>query len=150
MACNGDVRTTAGTTIAIGPAPATFDEAGFAAVSYDLIGEVASIGTIGNTYNTATRTPLADRAVIETKTSYTRGNPELGLAISDSDPGQIAARAALNSDDCYSIKITRQSGAIIYLAAQVSAFTVTFDTDEYENGSIMLLAQSDNINVAAP
>ena len=150
MACENNINTTAGTTIAIGPSPATLDQAGFDAVSVDLIGEVTSIGSVGKLFNTATHTPLAGRAVVEKKTSYTRENPELALAIDDADVGQIAAEAALETDDCYTIKIVRQTGAIIYFTAQVSSFTVSYDTDEFENGSIALLSQSDVVKVAAP
>jgi hypothetical protein len=149
MSCS-NLQTTAGIVISIGPAPATFDQAGFEAVTVQPIGEVTSIGSIGKLYNTATHTPLAGRAVIEKKTSYTRENPELALAIDDADAGQIAAEAAVDSDDCYTIKIERQSGAVIYFAAQVSSFTVSYDTDEFENGSIALLTQTDTVKVAAP
>jgi hypothetical protein len=147
MACFDNTLTTAGTTIAIGPSPAANTAAAFGAVTLKLIGEITSIGEVGKTYNTATRTPLASRAVIEKKTSYTRSSPSLSLAIADDDAGQIAAKEALDSDDCYTICITRQNGSKKYFTAQVSAFTVSYDTDEFENGSITLLAQSDVIEV---
>jgi hypothetical protein len=149
MSCESNVQTTAGTTIAIGPAPGTFDEAGYEAVSVDIIGEITDIGEIGKIFNTASHTPLSGRAVIERKTSYTRQSPTLALAIDEADVGQIAAEAALESDDCYTIKITRQNGDKIYFSAQVSSFTVSFSTDSFENGSITLLPQSDNLKVAA-
>lgn len=150
MTCETNITTTAGTTIAIGPSPATLDQAGYEAVTTELIGEVTDIGELGKLFNTATHTPLAGRAVVEKKTSYTRQNPTLALAIDDADAGQIAAEAALEADDCYTIEITRQTGAKIYFTAQVSSFTVSFATDSFENGSITLLPQSDNVKVAAP
>lgn len=150
MTCETNITTTAGTTIAIGPSPATLDQAGYEAVTTELIGEVTDIGELGKLFNTATHTPLAGRAVVEKKTSYTRQNPTLALAIDDADVGQIAAEAALETDDCYTIEITRQTGAKIYFTAQVSSFTVSFATDAFENGSITLLPQSDNVKVAAP
>jgi len=150
MACNDSVITTAGMSVSIGPAPATLDQVGFDAVAVDEIGEVSDITDIGKIFNTATRTPLSSRAVIEQKTSYTRQNPTLTFGPSDDDAGQVAAEAALESDDCYTIKFVRQNGAIIYITAQVSAFTVSYASDSYEAGSMTLLAQSDPVKVAAP
>ena len=145
-----DIQTTSGAVIAIGPEPATLDEAGFDAVAVEDIGFVTDIGSIGKLFNTATLSPLATRQVIERKTSYNLQHPELGLAISDTNAGQLACEAAVDTDDCYTIKITRQNGAVIYFTAQVNGFTVTFASDEFENGSISLLAQSDPLKVPAP
>ena len=145
-----DIQTTAGAIIAIGPEAATLDEVGYGAVSVEEIGYVTDIGSLGKLFNTATLTPLAGRQVIERKTSFNLQHPELALAISDTNAGQLACEAAVDTDDCYTIKITRQNGAVIYFTAQVSGFTVTFGTDEFENGSISLLSQSEPLKVAAP
>jgi len=150
MSCDTDIQTTAGSVIAIGPAPATFDLAGYDAVSVEDIGEVTDIGDIGKLFNTATHTPLAGRQVVEKKTSYNLQHPSLTLAIADSNQGQIDAKAALESDDCYTIKITRQDLSVIYFSAQVSGFVVSFTTDAFENGSISLLSQTAPLPKPAP
>lgn len=143
------IQTTGGAVISIGPAPATLDAVGFAAVVVDAIGEVTSIGTLGKIWNTATHTPMAGEQVIEKKTSYNLQHPELALAIDDINPGQLAAEAANDTHLSYTIKITRQNGDAIYFTAQVSGFTVSFDTDSFENGSISLLSQTAPLKVAA-
>ena len=143
------IQTTSGTTISIGPTPATLTAVDFALVAVEQIGEVTDIGTIGKIFNTATHTALDRRQVIEKKTSYNLQHPTLALAIDDVNDGQIAAEAAVDTDLSYTIKVTRQDGAVVYFTAQVKGFTVTWGTDAFENGSIELLSQSDPIKVAA-
>lgn len=144
-------RTSAGTTIAIGPAPATYDAAGFGAVSYDIIGEVTDAGEYGKVYNLVTHNPLADRKTIKKKGSYNNGSITLQLAIDEDDAGQIAALAASDSDDSYSIQVTKQNGAIDYFTAQVMSFTDNIGgVDNIESGSIQLEIDNDIVKVAAP
>jgi hypothetical protein len=147
MACNDSVRTTAGTIIYIGLAPALISKASFLDVLLFDIGEVTSIGELGESYNTATRTTLASRNVIEKKTTANHVSPPLNLAISDANAGQQMAKTALHSDDCYTICIERQNGVKKFFVAQISSFTVSYDTDEFENGSIQLLKQSISLDV---
>jgi hypothetical protein len=142
-------QTTTGAFMSIGPAPATLDAAGFGAVAVDKIGGVTDMGAMGKVFNTATLTPMDTKAVIEKKTSYVRQSPDVALAIDDADTGQIAAAAALETYDSYTIKVTRQNGDAIYFTAQVASFTYTQATDAFENGSIKLLPQSDLVKVAA-
>ena len=144
------VQTTSGTTVSIGPAPATLDQAGFDAVTVVLLGEVTDFGELGKTFNIASYTPLASRAVVEKKTSYNRMHPSMTVAVDDDDTGQIAAKVALDDDLDRTIKVTRQDGAIKYVTAQISAFTTAFATDSFELATIALLVQSDVVDVAAP
>lgn len=142
-------RTTGGAIISIGPYPATLDAIGFAAVAVEPIGEVTSIGTLGLVWNTATHNPLATEQVVEKKTSYNLQHPELALAIDDVNQGQIDAEAASLVHTMYTIKITRQGGDAIYLTAQVSSFTYSFDSDAFENGAIALLSQTLPLKIPA-
>ena len=142
-------QTTAGITVAIGPAPATLDVAGFDAVTAVLIGEVTDFGELGKAFNIASYTPLASRAVVEKKVSYNRLHPSMTVAVDDSDAGQIAAQAALETDLSYTIKLVRQDGAIKYITAQVTSFTTPFGSDAFETGVIALLTQSDVVDKAA-
>jgi len=144
-------RTSAGTTIGIGAAPATYDAAGFGAVSFDLIGEVTDAGEYGKVYNLVTHNPLADRKTVKKKGSYNNGSITLQLAIDEADDGQIAAKAAVDSDDSFSIAVTKQNGAIDYFTAQVMSFTDNIGSvDNIESGSIQLEIDNDIIPVAAP
>ena len=144
-------RTSAGTTISIGPAPSTYDAAGFGAVTYAVIGEVTDAGEYGKVYNLVTHNPLADRKTIKKKGSYNNGSITLQLATDEEDAGQIAALAASESDDSYSIKVVKQNGAIDYFTAQVMSFTNNIGgVDNIEGGSIQLEIDNDIVKVAAP
>lgn len=136
------LKTTGGMIIAIGPAPATVDLAGFQAVAVEDIGEVTDIGAIGKIWNSASHNPLATSQVIEKKTSYNLQHPELTLALDEENQGQIDADVANDGFTDHTIKITRQNGDAIFFVAEVSGFTSSFASDSFENGSISLLAQT--------
>ena len=144
-------RTSAGTSVSIGVAPATYDLAGFDAVSATVIGEVTDAGEYGKVYNLVTHNPLANRATQKFKGSYNNGSITLQLAIDESDAGQVAALAASNSDDSYTIKVTKQNGSVDYFTAQVMSFTTSVGSvDSIEGGSIQLEIDNDIIPKAAP
>jgi hypothetical protein len=144
-------RTSAGTIIAIGAAPATYDAAGFGAVTVTDIGEVTDAGEYGKVYNLVTHNPLATRKTVKKKGSYNNGSITLQLAIDEDDAGQVAAKAASDSDDSFTIKVTKQNGAVDYFTAQVMSFTDSIGSvDSIESGSIQLEIDDDIIQVAAP
>lgn len=144
-------RTSAGTTVAIGPAPSTNDLAGFDAVSYDTIGEVTDAGEYGKVFNLVTHNPLATRQTKKFKGSFNNGAITLQLAIDESDVGQGAAEDAVESDLSFSIKITKQNGSIDYFTAQVMSFTTSIGSvDSIESGSIQLEIDNDIVPKAAP
>jgi len=141
-------RTSAGTTIGIGPAPSTYDAAGFGAVSFDTIGEVTDAGEYGKIYNLVTHNPLASRKTEKYKGSYNNGSITLQLAIDEADVGQLAANAAVLTDLSYSIKVVKQDGSIDYFTAQVMSFTDNVGSvDNIEAGSIQLEIDDDIVKV---
>jgi hypothetical protein len=112
--------TSAGTTFAIGAAPATYDAAGFAAVTFTTVGEITDIGSYGKKYNLVTHMPLADRRVVKRRGSYNNGTLQVKLAkAKTSDAGQTALKAAVDSDNSISVKIVLQNNEINYFTAQV-------------------------------
>jgi len=144
-------RTSAGTIISIGVAPATYDQAGFEAVSFDPIGEVTDAGEYGKVYNLVTHNPLADRGTKKFKGSFNNGSVTLQIAQDETDAGQIAATAASDSDDSFSIKVTKQNGSVDYFTSQVMSFTTAIGgVDSIEGGSIQLEIDNEIIKVAAP
>jgi len=144
-------RTSAGTTIGIAAAPATYDLAGFDALSFDLIGEVTDAGEYGKVFNLVTHNPLATRQTVKKKGSFNNGSVTLQLAIDEADVGQLAAKAALESDASFSIAVTKQNGAIDYFTAQVMSFTDAIGgVDSIEGGSIQLEIDDEIIPKAAP
>jgi len=63
--------TSAGTTISVVDSnPATYDQAGFEALTYSLIGEVTDLGEFGREYSAVTHNPLGDRRTVKRKGSY--------------------------------------------------------------------------------
>lgn len=144
-------RTSAGTTIAIGPFPASLDPAGYGGVSYDVIGEVTDAGEYGKIYALVTHNPLGDRKTQKFKGSYNNGSITLQLAQDETDAGQVSANVALDSDDSFSIRVIKQNGAIDYFTAKVMSFTDAIGSvDSIEGGSIQLEIDNDIVKVAAP
>ena len=150
--------TSAGTTLAISAgAPATFNEAGFEALTFTEIGEITDIGgDIGRVYNLVTHTPLANRSTRKYKGSYNSGSATITLALDPDDAGQTLVEAALNSDNAYSFRLERQDGSTRYFRGMVMSFpeayggvdaittrTVTVEITADDSGN-------DFVEVAAP
>lgn len=134
-------ETSAGTILAISAsAPATFNAAGFGALTYTPIGEVTNIdGDIGRTYNSVTHNPLATRATVKMKGAYNSGSATVQLAIDRDDAGQVLAMAALGEDQPYSFCITEQDGTKRYFRAMVMSFPTTYGgVDAVKAGTISL------------
>lgn len=119
------VRTSAGTTIAIhATAPATWNAAGYDALTMTLIGEVTDLGEFGREYALVTHNPLGNRGTVKKKGSFNEGTITMQLGLDTDDAGQILAKAASLSDADYYFKVTMQGGDIYYFASQVMSFKV--------------------------
>lgn len=119
------VRSSAGTSIGISAtAPATFNVAGYSALSFTNIGEVTDLGEFGREYNLITHNPLATRGTVKLKGSFNEGSISLQLGLDTDDAGQILAKAASVSDEDYSFKVTTQNGDDYYFQAKVMSFKV--------------------------
>jgi hypothetical protein len=120
---NSKVRTSAGTTLSVSAtAPATYDNTGFAALSFTAIGELVDLGSFGKKYNLVSFSPLGDRKVVKRKGSYNNGTLSLKLGSSPTDAGQIAMQTGSTSDNSYSFKVTTQSGSIFYFSGQIMSW----------------------------
>ena len=118
-------RSSAGSSIKISAGnPATFDAAGFGALSFTSIGEVTNIGDFGRVYQLIKHNPLATRDTKKLKGSYDPGSAELQLALDNADAGQVLAKAASVSDSAYSFVVTSQDGHKWYFQALVIEFQV--------------------------
>lgn len=150
MASN--VRTTAGSTIGISAtAPATYDDTGFAALTFAQIADVTDFGEFGRTYNLVTHNPVADRRTVKRKGSFNDGAVTLQLGRDSTDAGQSAARLGLDNDDSQYFDITLQDGTKLYFSAQVMSFTYSLgNVDSITSGAVTLEIDDDIIEVAAP
>lgn len=107
-------------------APATYDETGFAALTYTLVGEVTEVGEVlGKTYEMVEHLPLASRGVKKSKGSYNNGSIAPTVAFDEDDAGQAILLAAVDSDDPISFLITLDSGYQIYGTGLVMGMPVS-------------------------
>ena len=119
------VHTTAGSTIAIAAAaPATFNEAGYEALTWALIGEITDLGEFGREYALVTHNPVDKRSTVKKKGSFNEGSLTLQLGLDEEDAGQTLAAAAVNDDDDVSIRIILQDGTTHYMQTQVMSFKI--------------------------
>lgn len=112
--------TVAGTKIYISAAnPATFDVAGYVALTYTEIGNIDDAGEHGRTYNEVSFNPIGSRGTEKYKGSFNEGNKTLSLAYDSADTGIALVKTALDSDADYSFKVTYPSGDSDYFQAKV-------------------------------
>ncbi len=101
--------TSAGSTVSVASAgPATYDAAGFAALSWVEVAEITDIGEFGKKSNLVTHNPIGTRQTIKRKGSYNNGTLQLKMAYAPADAGQTLLIAAADSDSSYSYKVTLQ------------------------------------------
>lgn len=119
-------QTVAGTKLYISAGlPATYDAAGFGALTYTVVAEVIDIGEIGKTYDLVAHTPIGDRKKYKLKGGYDSGQLPLQLAkatLANSDAGQALLLAASNSDADYSFKITFQDLTDSFFTGKTMSF----------------------------
>ncbi len=139
--------TVAGTTLSVGSAPASYDSAGFGAVSYTAVAEVTNIGSFGKKYNVVSHMSLSNRIVVKRKGSANSGQLQLKMART-SDAGQAALLAASNSDASFSFKIVLPSGKIEYFTGQVTSFVLDVGSiDSILSASVDIELDNDIIEV---
>tara|TARA_R100001244_G_scaffold90191_3_gene68462 strand:+ start:1536 stop:1976 length:441 start_codon:yes stop_codon:yes gene_type:complete len=141
-----DVQTSAGTVLSVSAtAPATYDQAGFAALTFTTIGEITDMGEFGKTYNLVTHQPLATRRTVKRKGSFNDGALSLQLARVPDDVGQVVLQAGLDSDDSYSFKVVLQDGEIQYFSGQVMSYTNNVGSADQISGSAVSIEIDNDI-----
>lgn len=124
-------QTVAGSILSVAPAlPATYDAAGFAALTYSAVAEVTDIGTFGKDFTLVTHNPIGDRKTYKFRGSYNNGTLDLKLAkitVLNTDAGQAALTTALNDplDKSVSFRIALQDGSKQYFTGKVMSFTTS-------------------------
>ncbi|PTR17501.1 hypothetical protein C8R31_101665 [Nitrosospira sp. Nsp2] len=143
------VRTSAGTTLKISAAaPATFDAAGYAALTFTNVAEITDLGEFGREYALVTHNPIGSRGTVKKKGSFNEGTMALKLGLDTDDAGQILIKAASLSDNDYSFQITSQNGDKYYFQAQVMNFKVGLSTvDAVTSASVNLELTSSSAGV---
>ena len=98
-----DIVSSVGTVVSVSTtAPATYNAAGFGALTFSPCGELAELPSFGAEAALATHTPLATGIVAKRRGSLNYGSVALTMAVSDADTGQTvlqdAAEAAAGTD----------------------------------------------------
>lgn len=122
-----DVVSSVGTVVSVAAnAPATYNAAGFAALTWSPCGELAELPAFGAEAALATHTPLATGIVAKRRGSLNYGSVALTMAMSDTDSGQTvlqdAAEAGAGQDAQVSVKVVLVNGEIQYFTAQVMSY----------------------------
>jgi hypothetical protein len=119
------VATSAGAVLKISAGtPATFNVAGYEALTWTTVGEVTDLGEFGREYALVTHNPVGSRGTRKYKGSFNEGAMTLQLGLDTDDAGQILAKAASLSDADYSISVTTQNGDVYYMQAKVMSWKV--------------------------
>ena len=119
------VRTTATTTLKISAGvPATFDSAGYAALTYTSVGEVTNFGEFGREFDLVTHNPVASRGTQKLKGAFNEGAIALQIGLDTDDAGQILMKAASLSDSLYAFLITTANGDKYYFQGLTMGFKV--------------------------
>lgn len=128
------VETIAGATLAISSAlPASYDQAGYESTdvipTYTPVGQIENHGTHGVKGTIVEFTPVDTAVVAKMKGSRNYGTKSLTIGDLPGDAGQVILKAASESNNHYSVKITYPDGTVHYLDVIVADF-------EYANGSV--------------
>lgn len=119
------VQTLVETTISVSASlPATFDDTGYAALTFSAIGQVTDWTPGGQVYNVVTSNPIAQRSTDKYKGTFNNGADSITVNRDDDDAGQVIIQAALTSDADQAFEVTYQDGTIDYFTGKV----VSFDT----------------------
>lgn len=119
----------AGSTISISAGvPATFDTAGFAALTYTLIKEVTDIGTFGKTSGLITHTPINDPTTYKFRGISNPGQLQLKGARVTADAGQTLLVAAAASQASYAFKIVLADATVVYFQGLAMGYQTMLGT----------------------
>lgn len=120
----GTSVTFAGTTIGVSASPpATYNQAGFEALTFTNVGEITTApGSGGKKYTDVAYSTLDDRATKHLKGTSDQAEQSITVIDDLTDTGQTALETALDSDDEYSFKVTYNNGDVAYFQALVTGF----------------------------
>jgi hypothetical protein len=136
-------QTAAGSTLAISAGvPATQDAAGFAALTYTVVGGVEKIGTIGASFAKVEFQPL-NGPKEKLKGSADYGSLQPSLAHNETDAGQVLLRTSADNltNTLYAFKVTYQDGSKRYFQGR------TFGYPENTDGADTVLMGNPTVEV---
>lgn len=134
------VQTLVETTIGVSASlPATYDAAGYGALTFATVGQVTDWTAGGQVYNVVTSNPIAQRSTDKYKGTFNNGADTITVNRDDDDAGQVIIQAALTDDADYAFEVTYQDGTIDYFTGKVVSFdTVAGGADSIVQKTIQL------------
>ena len=134
------VQTLVETTISVSASlPATYDAAGYGALTFTAVGQVTDWTAGGQVYNVVTSNPIAQRSTDKYKGTFNNGADSITVNRDDDDAGQIIILAALTDDADYAFEVTYQDSTIDYFTGKVVSFdTVAGGADSIVQKTIQL------------
>ena len=134
------VQTLVETTISVSASlPATYDAAGYGALTFTAVGQVTDWTAGGQVYNVVTSNPIAQRSTDKYKGTFNNGADSITVNRDDDDAGQLIILAALTDVADYAFEVTYQDGTIDYFTGKVVSFdTVAGGADSIVQKTIQL------------
>jgi len=130
--------------------PATFDAAGYVALSFVEVGEVSEVPEFGAAYSPVTFTPLKTGIVNKFHGELNYGSITVPLGYDSANAGQIILLAALASKDEISFRETRSDGSIRYIMGKVMSFPRGQSVGSVNMASCNIEFTRADVEVAAP
>jgi len=130
--------------------PATFDAAGYVALSWTEVGEASEVPEFGATYSAVTFTPLKTGIVNKFHGELNYGSVTVPLGYDSTDAGQIILIAALASKSAISFRETRSDGTIRYIMGKVMSFPRGQSVGSVNMASCNIEFTTADVEVAAP
>lgn len=125
MATAPKTHSSAGTTIAIASGePASWDQTGFVAETYNKIGKIKNAGEFGKKFQLITNQYLSQRGEEKRKGTFNAGTLSIQVDILKGSAGQDMCEEALDSDDDYTFEIVLQNGRTFWVRGQVTSFPI--------------------------
>ncbi len=119
-------QTSANVTIGVSASqPATYDAAGFGALTFTTIGGVTAVGEFGGEAELITYDLLSDRVTKKLKGTINYGTIQLEMVLETADAGQLLLEnGALDAaiDNIHSFKVTLNDGTIKYFTGVIMGF----------------------------
>lgn len=120
-------------------APATYDAAGYAALTYTKVAEITDTGEHGPTLSITDHVPVDTGIAQQFPGTTSLGQKTLTLGQDRTDAGQAILKTALNNKQRLSVEIEYPGGDFDYFPAYVTSFTTTGgDGNAVRGGSVTL------------
>lgn len=120
--------TSAGATLALSAsAPATYNQAGYEALTFTTVGRITDLGDIPDkSFEVVTVNYVASRGAVKAKGGFNLGTQTITVTIDDADAGQTMIETAVDADTAYSVKIDHPSLGTRYARALVMGGARTY------------------------